>query len=153
MKKEDSNAGQANLALKTDLIEFSTGIVAAYVGRNQIPMAELPGLIRSVFQAIDGLTSEGGAVQHGDLTPAVPIKKSITDEYIICLEDGAKLKMLKRYLRTHYEMTPEQYKAKWKLPPDYPIVAPAYARKRSAMAKAIGLGRATPPAARGRRKG
>jgi predicted transcriptional regulator len=94
---------------------------------------------------------------HSDINtntkPAVPVKKSIADDYIICLEDGKKLKMLKRYLRSHYDMTPEQYRAKWNLPADYPMVAPAYARQRSDFAKSIGLGKAAAPAARGRKRG
>lgn len=138
---------------KSDLMEYATGIVAAYVGRNQILQSDLPGLIKSVYDALAGLsTGMAGTGPAEELKPAVPIKKSVTDEYVICLEDGAKLKMLKRYLMTHYSMTPEEYRAKWKLPPDYPMVAPNYAAARSEMAKRIGLGRLAPAAGRGRKK-
>lgn len=138
---------------KSDLLEYATGIVAAYVGRNQIPQTDLPALIKSVFDALAGVAKpEAEAPAALELKPAVPIKKSVTDDFIICLEDGAKLKMLKRYLMTHYSMTPEEYRAKWKLPPDYPMVAPNYAKARSEMAKRIGLGRTTPASGRGRKK-
>lgn len=138
---------------KSDLLEYATGIVAAYVGRNQIPQTDLPMLIRSVFEALSGISAPvAEAPAPTALKPAVPIKKSVTDEYIICLEDGAKLKMLKRYLRTHYNMSPEDYRAKWGLPSDYPMVAPNYAQARSEMAKRIGLGRITPVTGRGRKR-
>lgn len=138
---------------KSDLIEYATGVVAAYVGRNQIPQSDLPALIKSVFDALSSLArpdSEGAA--SAELKPAVPVKKSVTNDYIICLEDGAKLKMLKRYLMTHFQMTPDEYRAKWGLPRDYPMVAPNYAQARSDMAKRIGLGRTSPASGRGRRK-
>lgn len=138
---------------KSDLLEYATGIVAAYVGRNQIPQSDLPMLIKSVFDALSGVSVPvAEAVAPTALKPAVPIKKSVTDEFIICLEDGAKLKMLKRYLRTHYNMSPEDYRAKWGLPSDYPMVAPNYAQARSEMAKRIGLGRITPVTGRGRKR-
>lgn len=138
---------------KTDLLEYATGIVAAYVGRNQILQSDLPGLIKSVHDALAGLTQPTlDAAAPTALKPAVPVKKSITDDYIICLEDGAKLKMLKRYLRTHYDMSPDDYRAKWGLPSDYPMVAPNYAQARSEMAKRIGLGKLTPVTGRGRKK-
>ena len=122
-------------------IETTAEIVAAYVSRNSVPMAELPSLIRSVHASLSGLgappVTEAPAAP---LVPAVSIKKSITDEYIISLEEGRKVKSLKRYL-SGLGMTPADYRAKWGLPSDYPMVAPAYAAKRSALAKTIGLGR------------
>ena len=150
MSKDDTGVIGAD---KSDLLEYATGIVAAYVGRNQIPQTDLPSLIKSVFDALAGVSQPIAETPvAGELKPAVPIKKSITDDYIICLEDGAKLKMLKRYLMTHYSMTPDEYRAKWKLPNDYQMVAPNYAQARSEMAKRIGLGRLTPASGRGRKK-
>jgi predicted transcriptional regulator len=135
------------------LLELTTEIVSAYVSHNQIPLTEVPAMLRNVHSALSGLTGGPVVEINTNTKPAVPVKKSITDEYIICLEDGKRLKMLKRYLRSHYDMSPEQYRAKWGLPPDYPMVAPNYAKQRSDFAKSIGLGRAAAPAARGRRKG
>ena len=122
------------------LLKFATEIVAAYVGGNPVPAGELPALIKNVYATL--VTLDGS--QTGDqpaLKPAVPIKKSVTDAYIICLEDGKRLKMLKRYLRARYNMTPDDYRAKWGLPLDYPMVAPNYAAQRSEFAKKIGLGK------------
>ncbi len=113
-------------------------IVSAYVSNNSLRAADLPGLIGSVHTAIRQLGDSPVAVPE---TPAVPIKKSLTKDYIICLEDGKKLKMLKRYLRTNYNTTPEEYRAKWNLPRDYPMVAQAYAATRKELAQKIGLGR------------
>lgn len=153
MAKDELVPAVVDAAQKSDLMEYATGIVAAYVGRNQIPQTDLPSLIKSVFEALAGLSDgQVEAAIPAELKPAVPIKKSVTDEFIICLEDGAKLKMLKRYLRTHYDMSPEDYRAKWKLPADYPMVAPNYAQARSEMAKRIGLGRLAPAAGRGRKR-
>lgn len=150
MSKEEISVAAAE---KSDLLEYATGIVAAYVGRNQIPQSDLPALIKSVFDALSGVSvTVAEAPAASALKPFVPVKKSVTDDYIICLEDGAKLKMLKRYLRTHYNMSPEDYRAKWGLPSDYPMVAPNYAQARSEMAKRIGLGRISPPAGRGRKR-
>jgi predicted transcriptional regulator len=134
------------------LVLHASEIVAAYLEQNQVQQSELPGLIRSVYGALNGL-AEAATIEVAPmaLVPAVPIKKSVTDEYIICLEDGAKLKMMKRYLRTHFDLTPDQYRAKWKLPSDYPIVAPNYAKFRSEMAKKNGLGN-TAASGRGRKK-
>ena len=126
--------------LKTDLIDRTTDIVAAYVSNNPISTADLPELMDAVFKRLDELNS--GQPQEERPEPAVPIKKSITQNHIICLEDGAKLKMLKRYLRTRYDMTPEEYRTRWGLPADYPMVAPEYAERRSKFAKKIGLGKA-----------
>lgn len=153
MSKDDMSPISVPGGDKSELLEYATGIVAAYVGRNQILQSDLPVLIKSVYDALAGLSQPTGEViAPSALKPAVPVKKSVTDEYIICLEDGAKLKMLKRYLRTHYDMSPDEYRAKWGLPSDYPMVAPNYAQARSEMAKRIGLGKLTPASGRGRKK-
>jgi predicted transcriptional regulator len=128
-------------------IGLTADLVRSYVSRNQVPMSELPSLIAVFHAALTGAAA-GHAVE-AERKPAVTVKKSIGDDYIICLEDGKKLTMLKRYLRSQYNMSPEEYRKKWDLPHDYPMVAPAYARLRSAFAKKIGLGRV--PVARGRR--
>jgi predicted transcriptional regulator len=132
------------------LIDLAVGLVSSYVSRNQVPMADLPAIIGMFHGALAQAASGGGASIDADRKPAVPVKKSIGDDYIICLEDGKKLTMLKRYLRSQYDMSPEEYRKKWDLPHDYPMVAPAYARLRSAFAKKIGLGRVATPG-RGRR--
>ena len=122
----------------TDALELTTEIVAAYVSNNPVQSSELSNLIRSVHETLQGLT--GPAVEVTAAKPAIPVKKSVTDDYIICLEDGKKFKSLKRHLRAKYDMTPEEYREKWGLPYDYPMVAPSYARKRSKLAKQMGLG-------------
>jgi predicted transcriptional regulator len=122
-----------------ELPTLTTQIVAAYVSNNPVPVAELPSLIRQVHTALVnvGAPAEVSAERP---QPAVPIKRSVTPDYIICLEDGKKLKMLKRHLKTAFNMTPEEYRERWELPPDYPMVAPNYATQRSRLAKQIGLG-------------
>ena len=121
-------------------IDLTAGIVSAYVSNNVTPAAELPGLISQVHAALLRV-SAGQAEPALELAkPAVPVKRSVTSEYIVCLEDGKKFKSLKRHLRTQYNMTPEQYRDKWGLPPDYPMVAPNYAASRSQLAKKMGLG-------------
>ncbi len=125
----------------TEHVEITAEIVAAYVSRNSVPVSELPALIRSVHQSIAALGRAPAAEAAPEpLKPAVPVKRSITDEYIISLEDGRKLKSMKRYL-AGLGMTPAQYREKWGLPHDYPMVAPSYAAQRSALAKTLGLGR------------
>ena len=128
-------------ARSDDLLKLASDIVAAYVSNNPLPVSELPSMIKSVHSTLGGLS--GGTTMDVQTAqkPAVTVKKSITPEYIVCLEDGKKLKMLKRYLRSRYDMSPEEYRRKWGLPPDYPMVAPAYAARRSDFAKQIGLGR------------
>lgn len=133
-----------------DLLKLTSDIVAAYVSNNAIAVADIPGMIKSVHSTLGGLSSTSAHDMPTAQKPAVPVKKSVTPEHIICLEDGKKLKMLKRYLRSNYSMTPEEYRTKWNLPADYPMVAPNYAAQRSEFAKKIGLGRGT-PAAKGRR--
>jgi predicted transcriptional regulator len=122
-------------------IQLTADIVSAYVSGNTVSSAEIPALISQVYSALMRL-SNGTAVAApvGPLTPSVPIKRSITPEYLICLEDGKKFKSLKRHLRTQYQMTPDQYRAKWNLPAGYPMVAPKYAAVRSQLAKQMGLG-------------
>ncbi len=121
-------------------LELTASIVSAYVAKNSVPVAGLPDLVASVHASLQRLNvpSEPAPVQ---MTPAVPIKKSITPDFLISLEDGRKFKSLKRHLSAHYGMTPDEYRAKWNLPSDYPMVAPNYAATRSALAKTIGLGR------------
>ena len=123
----------------SELLALTTDIVASHVSNNSVPVAELPHLIQQVYSA---LAVVGGVVQAipERPKPAVPIKKSITPDYIICLEDGKKLKMLKRHIKTRYDLTPDEYRERWGLPSDYPMVAPNYASQRSALAKKIGLG-------------
>jgi predicted transcriptional regulator len=113
--------------------------VAAHLSNNNVPSAELPQLIREVYHAL-AMARTGGPAPAARPEPAVSVKKSVTPDYIVCLEDGKKLKMLKRHLRTSYDMSPEQYRDRWNLPADYPMVAPNYAKQRSKLAKAIGLG-------------
>ena len=125
--------------------ELTTELVSAYVSRNAVPVGELPGLIRSIHQSLVGLGTPAAPEAAAEpLKPAVPVKKSITEDYIISLEDGRKLKSMKRYL-AGLGMTPAEYRAKWGLPADYPMVAPAYAKQRSELAKPLGLGRKAEP--------
>ncbi len=121
------------------IMEFASDIVSAYVSNNPIQSSELPELIRDVHATLRTLEGADGAQAAQE--PAVSVKKSITDEFLICLEDGKKFKSLKRHLRSKYGLSPEQYREKWGLPYDYPMVAPSYARKRSALAKEMGLGK------------
>ena len=122
-------------------IELTASIVSAYVSNNSVPTAELPALIGQVHSALTRVSSGHGEVPLEPPKPAVSVKKSITPDYIVCLEDGKKFKSLKRHLRTHYDLSPEEYRDKWALPADYPMVAPNYAAARSALAKKMGLGR------------
>ena len=135
-----------------DILKLATEIVAAYVSNNPIPVSEVPAMIKSVHGTLGSLVGVSQAEVQTAQRPAIPIKRSITPDYIICLEDGKKLKMLKRYLRSNFTMTPEEYRAKWGLPADYPMVAPNYAAQRSEFAKKIGLGRTASSSGR-RRKG
>jgi predicted transcriptional regulator len=128
----------------SQIIELTADIVSAHVANNNVATAELPDLIRSVFSALSK-TSEPLVETAARAEPAVSIRSSVKPDYIVCLEDGAKLKMLKRYLRTNFNMTPEDYRAKWELPRDYPMVAPNYAEQRRSLAHKIGLGRKKVP--------
>ena len=125
---------------KNGLVEMTTDIVAAYVGANSVQAQDLPRLIETIYAALQGIAGKTEGVIVESSAPAVPIKKSITADFIICLEDGKKFKSLKRHLRTRYGMTPEEYRARWGLPHDYPMVAPNYAKARSDLAKRMGLG-------------
>ena len=122
----------------SDLLALTTDIVASHVANNSVAVQDLPQLIQQVYAALAGVGAAAAAKEKP--TPAVPVRRSVTPDYIVCLEDGKKLKMLKRHLMTHYQMTPEQYRAKWNLPADYPMVAPNYAEQRRTLAKKIGLG-------------
>ena len=126
-----------------ELLRMTADVVSAYVSNNTLPTAQLAEIINAVYGSLKGL--EGQVVQPPPepVKPAVPIRKSVTPEFLICLEDGKKLKMLKRHLRSTYNMTPDEYRAKWGLAQDYPMVAPNYAARRSEFAKKIGLGRGT----------
>ena len=127
------------------LMQLATKIVSAYVANNSVTPVDLPGLIARVHAALDQAAQGGAPMYAEQLQPVVSIKDSVTPEYIICLNDGKRLKLLKRHLRTVYNMTPDEYRSKWGLPYDYPMVAPKYAASRSALAKKIGLGRQTTP--------
>ena len=123
------------------LVELAAEIVAAYVGNNVVAQTDLPRLINDVYRSLAGAV--GGELPKEDqaeLRPAVTVRKSISPDYLICLEDGKKFKSLKRHLRTHFNLSPEQYREKWNLDPDYPMVAPNYAQARSSLAKRMGLG-------------
>jgi len=126
---------------QSELLKMTTQVVSAYLGNNVVPAAQIPEVIKSVFTSLSGLDDESGEARQQAQKPAVSVKRSVHPDYIVCLEDGKKLKMLKRHLRTTYNMTPDEYRAKWGLGPDYPMVAPNYAKQRSAFAKKIGLGR------------
>ena len=123
-----------------DLLGLSASIVSAYVGQNTVSQQAVPDLIRAVHQTLTTLGAGEPPRAAERAKPAVPVSKSLQHDYIVCLEDGKRLKMLKRYLRSHYDMSPEDYRRKWNLPADYPMVAPAYALRRSEFAKQIGLG-------------
>ena len=127
----------------TNYIGLTAEIVSAYVSNNTVASADIPALINQVHSALLRVSNGEAQSASEPLKPAVPVKKSITPDYLICLEDGKKLKMLKRHLRSTYNLTPDEYRAKWGLPADYPMVAPNYAEQRSQFAKKIGLGRAT----------
>jgi predicted transcriptional regulator len=123
-----------------ELVELTAKIVAAYVSNNSINSSELPQLINETHAALARATGQAVEAEREEQRPKVAVKKSVMPDYIICLEDGKKFKSLKRHLRTHYNMTPEEYREKWGLPHDYPMVAPNYARQRSDLAKKMGLG-------------
>lgn len=125
---------------KAELVELTAEIVAAYVGNNPISSTDLPGVINEVHKALSVAVTEAEKPETPELKPAVSIRRSVTPDYIICLEDGKKFKSLKRHLRTHYNLSPEEYREKWDLPRDYPMVAPNYAEARSQLAKKMGLG-------------
>ncbi len=134
----------ADTADRSELLALTAEIVAAHVSNNKLEVAELPALIRQVYATLAGIGAEPAEVAAATTdrpAPAVPVKKSVTPDYIVCLEDGKKLKMLKRHLMSHYNLTPDQYRERWSLPADYPMVAPNYAIRRQVLAKKIGLGK------------
>ena len=128
-----------------DVLRMATEVVASYVRHNELPANRIPEIINSVHGSLSALNANGSR-QKTQQKPAVAVRKSVTPDFIVCLEDGKKLKMLKRHLRSAYNLTPEEYRAKWDLAPDYPMVAPNYAAQRSVFAKQIGLGRKRTPA-------
>ncbi len=129
----------SNQPNSVELLGRTTKIFASHLSKNPVPLSELPDMIRLAYGLLQATTSSEAVEEK--LTPAVSIRRSITPDYIVCLEDGRKLKMLKRHLKTAFGLTPEDYRRKWSLPPDYPVVAPNYARQRSGLAKKIGLGK------------
>ncbi len=134
----------ADAADRSELLALTAEIVAAHVSNNKLEAAELPALIRQIYGTLAGIDagpSEIAAATADRPAPAVPVKKSVTPDHIVCLEDGKKLKMLKRHLMSHYNLTPDQYRERWGLPADYPMVAPNYAIRRQVLAKKIGLGK------------
>jgi predicted transcriptional regulator len=131
---------------REELLRMTTDIVSAYLSQNRLRASDMSQVIATVFDALTGLTGPIAAPVAAEAQkPAVPIKRSVMPDYLVCLEDGKKLKMLKRYLRTSFGLSPEDYRAKWGLPPEYPMVAPNYATQRSEFAKKIGLGRGRGP--------
>jgi predicted transcriptional regulator len=136
----NETAGAAN-GYEADIIELSTEIVSAYVSHNALSPTDLPKLIAEVHNALRALQTNEVTLPVEELKPAVPVRKSVAADFIICLEDGKKFKSLKRHLRTHYNLSPEEYREKWGLPADYPMVAPSYSATRSKLAKDNGLGR------------
>jgi len=135
-----SEDNSANVG-REELLKMTAKVVASYFGNNSVPATQISDIIKSVHGSLASLDGQADAARGPAQKPAVPIRRSITPDFVICLEDGKKLKMLKRHLRTTYNLTPEEYRAKWGLPADYPMVAPNYAKQRSNFAKKIGLGR------------
>ena len=131
----------AEAAPDGDALRMTADIVASFVRNNKVSSDELTELIRSVHKTVAGISRADGAAPAERPKPAVPVNRSVNTDYIVCLEDGKKLKMLKRYLRSTYNLSPDEYRKRWGLPPDYPMVAPSYAAKRSDFAKRIGLGK------------
>jgi predicted transcriptional regulator len=129
-----------NLGESSSFIELTANIVSAYVSNNPVPTADIPALIGQIHSALQRISGGQAAAPAEPQKPAVPVKRSINPDHIVCLEDGLKFKSLKRHLRTRYNMTPDQYREKWALPPDYPMVAPNYAAARSQLARQMGLG-------------
>ena len=136
----------ANSVDQEEILRMTTDIVASFLTHNSIPSENVPELIKSIYGTMRSLSEKEEEKVETKQKPAVPVSKSVQDDYIVCLEDGKKLKMLKRYLRSQYDMSPEEYRRKWGLPADYPMVAPNYAKLSSKHAKQIGLGKKAPPA-------
>ena len=125
---------------ENELLRMTAQMVSAYVGNNMVPAGQIPEVIKNVYGTLNVIGTGAAKSKTATQKPVVSIKKSVTPDYIICLEDGKKFKSLKRHLRTHYNLSPEEYREKWRLPPDYPMVAPNYAKARSDLAKKMGLG-------------
>ena len=140
IRKANQNVEDNQKLSSETLITLTSDIVAAHVGNNDVSLADVPALISNVYAALAGL-GDAPVVQEAKAEPAVSIRSSVKPDYIVCLEDGKKMTMLKRYLRTNYDMSPEEYRARWNLPADYPMIAPNYAEKRRELAKKNGLGR------------
>ncbi len=138
---DDAPSKPASKSTEDDFLRMTAQLVAAYLRKNSLPAGQITEIINSVHGSLRAIDGKANAPQGEALKPAVSIKKSVTPEYLVCLEDGRKLKMLKRHLRSTYGMTPEAYRQKWGLPADYPMVAPKYAEQRSVFAKQIGLGK------------
>jgi predicted transcriptional regulator len=135
-----SDENRTNIG-REEMLKMTAQVAGAYFGNNSVPSAQISDIIKSVLGSLASLGAEPAAPQGPRQKPAVPIKRSVTPDFVICLEDGKKMKMLKRHLRTDHNLTPAEYRARWGLPADYPVVAPSYAKMRSAFAKKIGLGR------------
>jgi len=138
--KEDNDVAEQTSTEGNDLITMTADVVAAYVAQNSLPSSELPALIQQIHSTLQQVASGAQQPAEQPLAPAVPIKKSVTRDYIVCLEDGKRFKSLKRHLRSSFNLSPEEYRKKWGLPYDYPMVAPNYAQTRSELAKSMGLG-------------
>ena len=132
---------EENQQKNAETLRMAVDIMSAYVGNNSVPANQVPEVINTVYASLASIDGASGNPDASTLKPAVPVRRSITPDYLVCLEDGKKLKMLKRHLRAVYGLSPEEYRAKWNLPADYPMVAPNYAKQRSNFAKQIGLGR------------
>jgi len=137
---EDIEVAEHSGTERSGLVSMTADVVAAYVAQNPLPSAELPGLIQQIHATLQQVASGTHSAPDQPTTPAVPVKKSVTKDYIICLEDGKRFKSLKRHLRSSFNLSPEEYRKKWGLPYDYPMVAPNYAQTRSDLAKSMGLG-------------
>jgi|TARA_R100000306_G_scaffold60985_1_gene62442 predicted transcriptional regulator len=142
MLRKDQNMTEETLLPvdNEELMRMTTDIIASFLSHNSVPAESVPDMIKSVYATMKEISGEP-AKPEPKAKPAVPVSRSVSDDYIVCLEDGKKLKMLKRYLRSQYDMSPEDYRRKWGLPADYPMVAPNYSKRRSEFAKEIGLGR------------
>ncbi len=126
---------------RQELLRMTTTITAAFLSKNKVDVFQVPGIIKNIFKTIDKISMEALKKKERPKKPVVPVRRSVSPDFIICLEDGRKMKMLKSHLRTAYNLSPEEYRSRWGLPPDYPMVAPNYARRRSEFAKKIGLGK------------
>jgi len=140
LPREQADDKQMDSSSQSELVKITATIVAAYVSNNTIASAELPGLIAETHAALSRAAGRAVPQEREEAKPKIAVKKSVMPDFIICLEDGKKFKSLKRHLRTHYNLSPEEYREKWGLPPDYPMVAPNYAEARSQLAKKMGLG-------------